>query len=195
MCLCTVWAHTCLQVRVVCAASRQPDCYFPFCPYRKARVFSGWGCDVQLKGRIETDYLVNSWHPLAAWNRPERQSLICKWITSRPALPFSSPPFPCLPPSLSLVLFFFFLSIQCQDHLFILCHDRCWAGLPLFPISFSGSQKISTCDFNTSVPPLPYSSVLYSLCTSTAIYRVLDQAEMLGSVIVSISIMERYFSD
>lgn len=53
--------------------------------------------------------------------------------------PSPFPPLPRLPPS----LFFFFLlwSIWCQDHLFVLCHDRCCAGLPLFPISFSGTTR------------------------------------------------------
>lgn len=123
-------------------ASQQPDCCFTppsLLLYRKAWVFSVWGCDVQLKGRIETDYLVNSWHPLAAWNRPERQGLICKWIT-----PLPSPSLPSLSssvPSSSFFFFFFLKSIRCQNHLFILCHDRCCAGLPLFPVSFSGTAR------------------------------------------------------
>lgn len=86
--------------RVSC--QQQPDCYFLFYLSKKACVFSGWGCDVQLKGRIETDYLVNSWHPLAAWNRPEHQGLICKWITPSPGPPLllPSPLLPTLPPFL-----------------------------------------------------------------------------------------------
>lgn len=110
-----------------------------------------------------------------------------------PSPPLHSPVFLPLPRSFS-----FFLSIRCQDHLFILCHDRCCAGLPLFPISFSGAARRAKWFPHvilTQASPLPYSPVLYSLCTSTAIYRVLEQAEMLGSVIVSVSIMERYFSD
>lgn len=83
----------CVHVCVVHAASSQ-IAISPLCPYRKAWVFSGWECDVQLKGRIETDYLVNSWHPLAAWNRPEHQGLICKWITPLPGPPLSLPSIP-----------------------------------------------------------------------------------------------------
>jgi len=184
----------CLCVCVcVCVCAASQIAISPLCPYRKARVFSGWGCDVQLKGRIETDYLVNSWHPPAAWNRPERRALICKWITSRLGPPL---PFPHVLPSLSS-LFFVFLLVHSvpRSSFFILCHDRCWAGLPLFPISFFSfwDHEESRKDFhmwfflNTSpFSPLPSPAVepgAFILCVPVrkSMEFFLEQVEMSGS--------------
>lgn len=142
-------------------ASQQPDCCFTppsLLLYRKAWVFSVWGCDVQLKGRIETDYLVNSWHPLAAWNRPERQGLICKWIT-----PLPSPSLPSLSssaPSSSFFFFFFFKVYSVPESSFYIVPWQMLCRAAIVPCQFfwdrEESQKISTCDFfffpNTRVP-------------------------------------------
>lgn len=145
---------------------QQPDCYFPFYLSKKACVFSGWGCDVQLKGRIETDYLVNSWHPLAAWNRPEHQGLICKWITLPPSPPLllpSAPPHPPLPVFLPFLCSFSFCVCVCmcvhsvpRSSFYIVPWQMLCRAAIVSHQFFWGceeSQKISTCDFNAGVPP------------------------------------------
>lgn len=160
-------------VCIVCAAIRQPDCCFPLSSYKKGLVFSEWGCDVQLKGRIETDYLVNSWHTLAAQNRPESQGLICKWITSRwPSLPPLPHPLSLLTRTLLFLLLLFLgvHSVPRSSFYIVPWQMLCWAA-HCSPSVFLGcreSQKISTCGIFfciTSITSL--CRVFSSLCTSS----------------------------
>lgn len=121
------------------------------------------------------------------------------WFANELPLTWPSPFPPLHSPvflSLSLVLFLFsFLCPFSAKIIFLYCAmTDAGLGCHCSPSVFLGAKRFPHVIL-TQASPLPHSPVLYSLCTSTAIYRVLDQAEMLGSVIVSASIMERYFSD